>query len=38
MKFYTYGNVRVAHSSIITICDNAGRIIERGWYGKKVFV
>ena len=33
-----YSNVRLAHSSIITICDNAGRIKERAWYEKEVFV
>ena len=35
MKCYIYGNVRIAHSSIITICDNAGRIKERAWYEKE---
>ena len=38
MKCYIYGNDRIAQSSIITICDNAGRIKERAWYGKEVFV
>ena len=38
MKCYIYGNVGIAHSSIITICDNAGRIKERDWYGKEEFV
>ena len=33
-----YGNVRFAHSSIITVCDNAGRIKERAWYEKEEFV
>jgi len=37
-EIYIYGNVRIAHSSIITVCDNAGRIKERAWYGKEVFV
>ena len=38
MKCYIYGNVRIAHSSIITICDNAGRIKKRAWYEEGVFV
>ena len=38
MKCYIYGNVTIAHSSIITICDNAGRIKERALYEKEVFV
>jgi hypothetical protein len=38
MKCYIYGNVRIAHSSILTIYDNAGRIKERDWYEKEVFV
>ena len=33
-----YGNVRLAHSSILTVCDNAGRIKERAWYEKDAFV
>jgi len=33
-----YGNVRLAHSSILTICDDAGRIKERAWYEKEEFV
>jgi len=33
-----YGKVRFAHSSILTICDNAGRIKERAWCEKEVFV
>ena len=37
MKCYIY-KVRLAHSSIITICDNAGRFKERAWYEKEVFV
>jgi len=32
------GNVRLAHSSILTVCDNAERIKERAWYEKEVFV
>ena len=32
-----YG-VRLADSSILTVCDNAGRIKERAWYEKEVFV
>ena len=38
MKCYIHGNVRIAHGSIITVCDNAGRIKERAWYEKEVFV
>ena len=38
MKYYIYGNVRNAHSSIIIICDNAGRIKETASYEKEVFV
>ena len=38
MKCYIYGNVRIAHSSIITDCDNAGRIKERAWYETEEFV
>ena len=38
MKCYIYGNVRIAHSIIITICDNAGRINEMAWYEEKEFV
>ena len=38
MKCYIYGNVRIAHSSIITVCDNAGRIKERAWYKEEEFV
>jgi len=38
MKCYIYCNVKLAHSSILTVCDNAGRIKERAWYGKEVFV
>ena len=38
MKCYIYRNVRFAHSSKLTICDNAGRIKERALYEKKVFV
>jgi len=33
-----YGKVRLANSSILTVCDNAGRIKERAWYEKEVFV
>jgi len=33
-----YGNVRLANSSIFTVCDNAGRIKERAWCEKEVFV
>ena len=33
-----YGNVTLAHSSILTVCDNVGRIKERVWYEKEVFV
>jgi len=33
-----YGNVRLADSSILTVYDNAGRIKERAWYEKEVFV
>jgi len=33
-----YGNVRLARSSILTVCDNAGRIKERAWCEKGVFV
>jgi hypothetical protein len=33
-----YGNVRLAHSSILTVCDNAGRINERAWYEKGAVV
>ena len=33
-----YGKVRLAHSSILTVCDNAGGIKERAWYEKEVFV
>jgi len=33
-----YGKVRLAHSSILTVCDNVGRIKERAWYEKEVFV
>ena len=28
MKCYIYGNVTLAYSSILTVCDNAGRIKE----------
>jgi len=35
MKCYIYGNVRLPHSSIITVCDNTGRIKERAWYEKE---
>ena len=38
MKCYIYGNVRLAHSSILTICDNAGRIKERASYEEEEFV
>ena len=38
MKCYIYGNVRLVHSSILTVCDKAGRIKERAWYEKEVFV
>jgi len=31
-------NVRVTHSSVRTICDNAGRITESAKLGMKVFV
>ena len=37
MKCYIYGNVRLAHSSKIIICDNAGRIKERAWYEEEEF-
>ena len=33
-----YGNVMLAHSSILTVCDNAGWIKERAWNVKEVFV
>jgi len=33
-----YGNVMLADSSILTVCDNAGRIKEMAWYEKEVFV
>ena len=33
-----YGKVRLVHSSILTVCDNAGRNKERAWYEKEVFV
>ena len=33
-----YGNVRLADSSILTVCDNAGRIKKRVCYEKEVFV
>jgi len=33
-----YDNVTLAHSSILTVCDNAGRIKERAWCEKGVFV
>jgi len=33
-----FGNVMLAHSSILTVCDNAGRIKEKAWYEKGVFV
>jgi len=33
-----YGYVRIAHSSILTVCDNAGRIKERAWYEEEEFV
>jgi len=33
-----YGNVTLANSSILTVCDNAGRIKERAWCEKEVFV
>ena len=33
-----YGNVTLAHSSIFTVCDNAGRIKERAWCEKEGFV
>jgi hypothetical protein len=38
MKCCIYANVRLAHSNTLTVCDNAGRINERAWYGKEVFV
>jgi len=31
-----YGNIRLAHSSILTVCDNVGRIKERVWYEKSL--
>jgi len=33
-----YGNATLAHSSVLTICDNAGRIKEKVWYEKELFV
>jgi len=33
-----YGNVRLDDSSILTVCDNAGRIKERAWCEKEMFV
>jgi len=33
-----YGKVRLAHSSILTVCDNVARIKERAWYEKEVFL
>jgi len=33
-----YGNVRLADSSILTVCDNAGRIKVRAWCEKEGFV
>ena len=33
-----YGNVRFAYSSILTVCDNAGRIKERASHEKEEFV
>jgi len=33
-----YGNIMLAHSSILTVCDNAGWIKERAWNVKEVFV
>jgi len=33
-----YDNVTLADSSILTVCDNAGRIKERAWCEKEVFV
>ena len=38
MKCYIYGNVRPVHNSTLTVCENAGRIKERAWYEKEVFV
>jgi len=38
MKCYIYCNVTLAHSSILTVCDNAGRIKQRAWYEREVFV
>ena len=38
MKCYIYCNVTLAHSSILTVCDNAGRIKQRAWYETEVFV
>jgi hypothetical protein len=35
---YVNCNVRLAHSSILKICDNAGRIKDRAQSEKKVFV
>jgi hypothetical protein len=37
-KLLTCCNIRVAHSSGHTICDNAGRITESAKLGMKVFV
>jgi len=33
-----YGNVRLADSSTLTVCDNEGRSKERAWYEKEMFV
>ena len=33
-----YGKVRLAHSSILAVCDNVGRIKEWAWYEREVFV
>jgi len=38
VKCYIYCNVKLAHSIILTICDNASRIKERAQSEEKVFV
>jgi hypothetical protein len=38
MKCYIYCNVRLAYSSILTVCDSTGRNKERAQSEKKVFV
>ena len=35
MKCYMYYNVSLAHSSTLTVRDNAGRIKERAWNERK---